>query len=109
MQGKDDENDLGKRAQDVSHLSFAYHLHIRDWGFLGGTSSKESPANAGDTRGMGLIPRSGRSPGEESGNPLQYCCLENPMERGAWQATAHGDTKELDMTEQLNTHTHIRD
>ena len=57
---------------------------------------------------MGLIPRSGRSPGEESGNPLQYCCLENSMERGAWQATAHGDTKELDMTEQLNTHTHKR-
>ena len=48
---------------------------------------KESAYNAGDP---GLIPRSGRSPGEENGNPLQYSCLENPMDRGAWEATVHG-------------------
>ena len=47
-------------------------------------SGKESAHNAGDT---GLIPESGRSPGEGHGNPLQYSCLENPMDRGAWQAT----------------------
>ena len=50
---------------------------------------KNLPANAGDIRDMGLIPGSGRSPGEGHGNPLQYCCLENPMDRGAWQAMVH--------------------
>ena len=49
--------------------------------------SKESACNAGD---QGSIPGSGRSPGEGNGNPLQYSCLENPMDRGAWQATVHG-------------------
>ena len=44
---------------------------------------KNLPANAGDLRGKGLIPGSGRSPGEGNGNPLQYSCLENPMDRGA--------------------------
>ena len=50
---------------------------------------KNPPANAVDVRGKGLIPGSGRSPGEEHGNPLQYPCLENPMDRGVWWATAH--------------------
>ena len=49
--------------------------------------SKESVCNAGDP---GSIPGSGRSPGERNGNPLQYSCLENPTDRGAWQATIHG-------------------
>ena len=66
-------------------------------GFPGGSGGKES-ANAGDT---GSIPGSRRSPGEENGNPLQYSCLENSMDRGAWQATDHGVT-ELDITEHLN-------
>ena len=52
---------------------------------------KNSPANAGD---MGSIPGPGRSSGKGKGNPLQYSCLENPMERGAWQATVHGVAKE---------------
>jgi len=52
--------------------------------------AKNPPANAGD---MGLIPVSGRSPGGENGNPLQYSFLENPMDRGAWQATAHRASK----------------
>ena len=56
---------------------------------------KNLPANAGDTDS---IPGSGRSPGEANGNPLQYSCLENPMDRGAWQATVHGIAKESDMT-----------
>ena len=59
-------------------------------GFPGGTNGKESPANAGD---VGLIPVSGRSPGEGNSNPLQYSCLENPMDRGSWQATVLGATK----------------
>ena len=49
-----------------------------------------APANAGDA---GLIPGVGRSPGDGNGNPLQCCCLENPMDRGAWRATVHGVTK----------------
>ena len=53
-------------------------------GFQGGTVVKNLLANSGDTRGVGLIPESGRSPGEGNGNPLQYSCLENPMDRGAW-------------------------
>ena len=51
---------------------------------------KESACNAGD---LGSIPGWGRSPGGGNGNPLQYCCLENPMDRGAWWATIHGVTK----------------
>ena len=47
------------------------------------------PANAGETGDVGLIPGSGRSPGEENGNPLQFSCLENPMDRVAWWATVH--------------------
>ena len=53
-------------------------------GFPGGSVVKKPPTNAGD---MGLIPESGRSPGEGNGNPLQYSCLENPMDRGGCQAT----------------------
>ena len=51
---------------------------------------------------LGSIPGSGRSPGEGNGNPLQYSCLGNPMDRGAWRATVCGDAKELDTTERLN-------
>ena len=58
---------------------------------------KNLPANAGDARDVGLISGWGRSPGEWSGNPLQYSCLENPMDRGAWRATVHG-VAELDRT-----------
>ena len=56
---------------------------------------KNSPAKAGEA---GLIPGLRRSPGEGNGNPLQYSCQENPMDRGAWQATGHEVTKELDTT-----------
>ena len=51
---------------------------------------KNPSANVGDIRDMGLIPGSGRSSGGGHGNSLQYSCLKNPMDRGAWQATAHG-------------------
>ena len=54
---------------------------------------KNLPANAGDTRAKGSIPGSGRSPGVGNGNPLQYSCLKNSMDRGAWQATVHGVAK----------------
>ena len=54
---------------------------------------KNLPANAGDARDKGWIPGSGRSPGEGKGNPLQYSCLGNLMDRGAWRTTLHGVTK----------------
>ena len=54
---------------------------------------KNSPANAGDVVDAGSIPRSGRSSGEGNGNPLQYPCLENPMDTGAWQAAVYGVQK----------------
>ena len=66
-------------------------------GFPGGTVVKNPPADAGDP---GLIPGSGRSPGRENGKPLQYSCLENPMDRGDWRGH-----KDSDMTKQLSTHT----
>ena len=59
---------------------------------------KNPPANAGDIIDTNSIPRSGRSPGEGNGNPLQYFCLDNPMEREAWRPTVHGVTKESDTT-----------
>ena len=54
---------------------------------------KKSACNAEDPGDVGLIPGSGRSPGEGNGNPLQYSCLGNPRDRGAWQATVHGVTQ----------------
>ena len=58
-------------------------------GFPGGSVGKESACNAGDTGDVCSISGSGRSPGEGHGNPLQYSCLENPMDRGGWWATVH--------------------
>ena len=56
---------------------------------------KNSPANAGDIRDTGSIPGLGKSPEGGHGNPLQYSCLENPVDRGAWWATVHGVAKSL--------------
>ena len=55
-----------------------------------GSVGKEAACNAGDIRDMGLIPGLGRFPGGGHGNPLQYSCLENPMDRGVWRAIVHG-------------------
>ena len=62
-------------------------------GFLGGSVVKNSPANAGDTRDAVSIPRLGKSPGGGNGNLLQYSCLENTKDRGAWWTTVHEVTK----------------
>ena len=67
---------------------FWYSQSIR--GFPGGSDGKESASNVGD---LGSIPGSGRPRGEGNGNPLQYSCLENSMDRGAWRAIVHGDTE----------------
>ena len=64
--------------------------------FPGGTVVKNLPANAGDARDMGSVPGSGRCPGVGNGNPLQYSCLENFMDREIWQAIV---TKDSDMTQ----------
>ena len=66
---------------------------------------KNSPANAGDVRGVGSISGLGRSPGGGHGNPLQYFCLENPLDRGAWRATVHRIVKRWTQLNRLSTHT----
>ena len=69
-------------------------------GFPGDSVVKSLPASARDS---GSFPGLGRSSGEGNGNPLQYSCLENPMDRGAWWATVHGVAKESGTTQRLNT------
>ena len=92
-------------SQITLHLSLWCHLNI-SWnqlftcpGIMGlpwWLDSKDSACNAGD---LGSIPGSRRSPGEGNGDPLQYSCLENSMDREAWWATVHRDLKESDTTE----------
>ena len=74
------------------------------WGFPGGLVIKNMSANAGDA---GLIPGSGRSPGGGNGNPLQYSCWDNTMNRGAWRATVHAVAKSQTRLKQLSTHTFV--
>ena len=69
---------------------------------------KNPPTNAEDTRDAGSIPGSRRSPGEGKGNPLQCSCLENPRDRGAWQATVHRVAKSWTQLMQLGMHAHFR-
>ena len=80
--------------------------HFTVGGFPGGAMVKSLPANAGDTRDVRSIPGSGRMPGVGNGNPLQYSCLENSMDRGAWRAVAHG-VAESDTTEWLTMYVGI--
>ena len=74
---------------------FDLNMFMEVCDFPGGSVDRASTYNAGD---LGLILGSGRSSGEENGNPLQHSCLENPMERGAWRAAVHGVTKSWDWT-----------
>ena len=74
--------------------------------FQVGTVVENPPASAGETGDIGLIPGSGRCPGEENGNSLQYSCLENPMDRGAWWATVQGFTKSQTCLIDTHVHTH---
>ena len=73
------------------------------WDSPGGAMVKNLPANAGDTRDAGAVLGSGKSPGEGTGNPLKYFCLENPMNRGVWRATVRGVTKS---STRLKRHAH---
>ena len=90
------------------HIFIEFYLNKAVyWSFPGGTVVKNPPTNAGDTRDTGWIPGLGRSPSVGNGNALQYYCLGNPMDRGAWQAIIHGVAKESDTTKQLSTHTEL--
>ena len=79
---------------------FIYNQPVSKLGSPGGSDSKESACNAGDS---GSTPGSGRSLGKETGSSLQYCCLENPMDRAAWRPTVHGTAK--NQTQLSNEHT----
>ena len=72
-----------------------FHIPNQGGGFPGVSAVKNPPANSGD---LGLFPCLGKSSGVGNGNLLQYSCLENPMDRGAWQATVCGIIKDLDVT-----------
>ena len=85
--------------KNPQNRGFRMHLQRGKHTVVFATVVKNPHVNAGGVRDTGLIPRSGRSPGEEHGNPLQYSCLENPMDRGAWWATDYGVVKESEMTE----------
>ena len=91
----------------LSELSQRKYPHVTTtWGFPGGTSGKKNlPVNAEDIRDMGSISGQGSSPGGWHGNWLQYYCLENPKDRGAWQATLHRLAKSLIWLKWLGTFT----
>ena len=81
---------LGTSWMSLYNVIPIWLLYLSTFSFPGGSDSKESACNAGD---LGLIPGLGRSLGEGNSYPLQYSCLENSMDRGAWQATVHGVAK----------------
>ena len=88
---------------------------LSDWtelklnlGFPSDSAVKESTCSSRDTGDVGLIPGSGRSPGRGTGNPLQYSCLEIPVDIGVWLATVHGVAEGLEMTERTQTYLCLR-
>ena len=87
---------------DALEEGIATHSSIL--GFPGDSDGEESACNAGDLGEEGLIPGSGRSQGEGNNNPLQYFCLGNPMDKGAWESTVHGMAKS--QTQLSNQHFH---
>ena len=93
------KSESGNKNQVPTNIRFSRYGN----GFPGGSDGKESACNAGDP---GLIPGWRRSPGEKNSYPLQYSCLENPTDRGAWQTTVHGVTKSW--TRLSNLHKHIQ-
>ena len=97
-----------------SRMSSGFWLEVQHdfWASQVALAIKNPPANAGDVRDAGSIPGSGRSPGGGHGNPLQYSCLVNPVDRGAWQAIVHrvakSQTRLSDSHTRINTHTHTQ-
>ena len=88
--------------------AFQFNLYwpILQFGLSQGLSGKESSCNAGNAEDVDLIPELARSPGRGHGNPLQYSCLEDPMDRGAWRVTVHRVTKSQTDLKWRNKHTH---
>ena len=82
------------------HFLYIWDCMLLSTGFPGGSVVKNTPSNAED---VGLVPGSGRYPGEGNGKPFQYVCLEGPGDRGAWWAAVHGVAKGSDMTKQQHT------
>ena len=87
--------------------TFSNILNDQKWASQVALVVKNLPATAGDIRDMGSSPGSGRCPGGGHGNPLQCSCLENPVDRGAWQAMVHGVAKKSDMTQLLNNKMYV--
>ena len=93
--------------RDVVHGVAKSWTRLSDFTFFhfpSGSEVKETHHNAGGTGDVGSIPGLGRSPGGGHGNPLQYSCLENPIDRGAWWATVHGVAKSQMQLKQFSTH-----
>ena len=93
---------LNEICQRQALYDVTYTWNLKKYNKLGGSDSKESACNAED---LGSISGSGEDPLEEGhGNPLQYSCLENPMDRGAWRATVHGVAKSRTQLKRLSMH-----
>ena len=92
---------VAKRSTQLT--AFHFHFHCENRASQVTLVAKNLPANAGDIRDAASILGSGRSTGGGNGNPLQYFCLENPKDRGAWQATVHGVTKSWTWLKQFST------
>ena len=96
LEGMTSQREAAKQLGISRNENFTiFALSLYHLGFPGGSDGKEFTYNAGN---LDSIPGWRRSPGEGNGNPLQYSGLENPMNRGAWQATVHGIAKESDTT-----------
>ena len=98
-----DAGSILHRGTEIPHTTWCGQ---NIWGFLGGASDKE-PACQCDVRDTGSIPKLGRSPGEGNGNPFQYSCPENYIDRGAWWATVHKIAKSQTWLTWLNMHARI--
>ena len=98
---------MGREVAEECHWQpvLLYNYPTQLLGFPGGTVVKNLHVNAGDAGDMSSIPGSGRYPGERSGNPLQYSCMENPMDRGARWATVYRIAQSQTQPVQLNPHT----
>ena len=87
---KNNQSELRNTITKMKNTLQGINSRLSDWTPQVALVVKNPTTNTGDVREPGSISGSGRSSGEENGNPLQYCCLENPIDRGTWQATVHG-------------------
>ena len=95
------------RLSEPTSDQYKYSILPSTWASQVALGVKNPSVNAGDVRDVGSIPGSRRSPEGGHGNPLQYSCLENPMDRGAWRVTVHGVEKSWARLKQLSTHKYI--